>query len=121
MDGAKKILIVDDDSMVREMMGMILEEEGYEMTGADDGVEALETYRADGSFDIIITDLNMPRMDGLELINEIRGITKSIPIIVLTGGDAVSDHPDLSNDKHILFLAKDENIEDTIVETVKKL
>ena len=81
----KKILVVDDSSSIRELLKMALEDENYNVTLGEDGVDALK--HLDGThFDLVITDLHMPNMNGLELIHEIRkiGQYKYTPILFLT-------------------------------------
>lgn len=81
-----KILIVDDSNMLRDMVKFSLEEGGYrEVSEAIDGQEAL--YKAKNEvFDLIITDINMPNMDGFELIAELRKmpVYAKVPIMTLT-------------------------------------
>jgi len=81
-----KVLIVDDSTMLRDMLNYALNEGGYsDITEAVDGVDALEKINGP-EFDVIITDVNMPRMDGLTLIQELRKIPAYMkkPILVLT-------------------------------------
>jgi two-component system chemotaxis response regulator CheY len=80
----KTILTVDDSSSVREMVSYTLSEAGYEVVQALDGRDALSKLQK--RMDMIITDLNMPNMDGLELIRSVRAnaATKFIPIVMLT-------------------------------------
>lgn len=81
-----KLLIVDDSTMLRDMLNYALNEGGYtDVVEAVDGVDGLEKAKAT-TFDLIITDVNMPNMDGLTLINELRGLPAytSRPILVLT-------------------------------------
>ena len=81
----KKILAVDDSLSIRKSLSFILGQEGYEVVEAEDGVDALEKAQAD-KFSLIITDINMPRMDGIELTKQIRQTHgyKFTPIIALT-------------------------------------
>ena len=81
-----KALIVDDSVSVREFVSSVLEKNKYATVLTEDGPEALEQLRKE-KFDIIITDLEMPKMHGFDLIQEIRGYKKyqSIPIVILTG------------------------------------
>lgn len=82
---AKKILIVDDSASMRQMVNFTLTEEGYEVTEAKNGQEALDSMKG-GAPDLVITDINMPVMGGIELIKQIRAAAdfKFTPIIVLT-------------------------------------
>jgi two-component system chemotaxis response regulator CheY len=76
---------VDDSPSVRQMVTFSLEAAGYQVATASDGQEALDMLKAQ-SADMVITDLNMPRMDGLTLIKELRALStfKFTPIILLT-------------------------------------
>ncbi len=81
-----KLLIVDDSTMLRDMLNYALNEGGYsDVTEGIDGVDGLEKAKAT-TFDLIITDVNMPNMDGLTLISELRKLPQyaSKPILVLT-------------------------------------
>jgi len=84
---SETILVVDDDPGARLLARRVLEKSGYAVVDASDGVEALESLRGDASIALVVADLNMPAMDGLELIWEIRDdVERShIPVIVLTG------------------------------------
>lgn len=82
---AKKIITVDDSTSLREMIAFVLKEAGYDVIEAKDGRDALE--KLNGSpVDIVITDLNMPLMNGIELTKVLRSTPtyKFIPIVFLT-------------------------------------
>ena len=81
---AKTIMTVDDSTSVRQMVGFTLRGAGYGVVEAVDGQDALTHLQ--GPVHLVITDLNMPRMDGIELIRNIRGMAayKYIPVIMLT-------------------------------------
>ena len=80
-----KILLVDDSVSMREMVGFTLKGAGYAVSQAEDGVEALK-FAQGNTVDLVITDINMPNMDGITLIKELRGLPayKFIPILTLT-------------------------------------
>ena len=81
---AKRVLTVDDSKTMRDMVSFTLKSGGYETLEAGDGMEALSAL-GDAPIDLIITDLNMPNMDGFELIAQLRGgHYKFTPILVLT-------------------------------------
>ncbi len=82
-----RILVADDDVTTRLIVRNILEREGFEVSLAVDGVEALESFRQNPA-DIVITDFQMPRMDGIQLCRELTAARGSrfLPIIMLTGG-----------------------------------
>lgn len=86
MSGASKsILAVDDSASMRQMVRYTLEGAGYQVIQAADGVEALDLAKTRG-VDLVLTDVNMPRMDGITLVKELRGLDtyKFTPMLVLT-------------------------------------
>ena len=85
------ILTVDDSRTMREMLKRALTEGGYTVVQAEDGVHGLEVLQGMALPDVIITDVNMPRMDGLTFIEEVRSIqaNRVIPILVLSTESAV--------------------------------
>jgi two-component system, chemotaxis family, chemotaxis protein CheY len=80
-----KILTVDDSASMRQMVGVTLKNAGFEVTEAVDGVEALSIAKSE-SFDLVLSDVNMPNMDGLTLTKELRALVKYkfVPILMLT-------------------------------------
>ena len=83
---SKHILIVDDSKTVRNLVAFILKAEGFKVTTAEDGLDGLEKLYAMESVDLILSDINMPRMDGFTFIAHVReqDIYKDIPIIILS-------------------------------------
>jgi len=80
----EKILVVDDEPDMLRLLSMILRDKtAYDVTTTNNPVEALELARK-GGFDILITDLKMPGLDGIELLNAVRGFDPDIPIIIIT-------------------------------------
>ncbi len=113
------ILLADDDAFVREMMAMILEAEGYGVEIAENGKEALSKYHDHRNFSLVITDMQMPEMDGMELIAAIREKNQDIPVILLSGNEG---HPPGPEDQAAnLYLTKDESIQERILEAVDSL
>lgn len=82
---SKHILIVDDSASIRQMVEVTLKSAGYQVTAAKDGQEAFELCQKN-QYDFVLTDQNMPRMDGLTLIKSLRGLAayRTTPIVVLT-------------------------------------
>ena len=82
---AHKVLLVDDDDAVRTMMSLTLEHKGFEVVPATNVTEALKLITTE-SFDVLITDLNMPNMDGIQMIAAIRKLPgyPFTPILMLT-------------------------------------
>jgi DNA-binding NtrC family response regulator len=81
---AARVLLADDDEIFLEILAETVEEAGGEVELASDGVAALEQLSA-GDFDILISDLNMPRMDGLTLLRQVRALYPHILSILITG------------------------------------
>ncbi len=81
--GTRRILVVDDDPGVREAILTVLRRQGWEAEEAVDGLEAL-TRLQHGRFDVIVTDLHMPRLDGLALLREVRRMENPLPVVVQT-------------------------------------
>jgi DNA-binding NtrC family response regulator len=81
---AKRILVVDDQESMRDMLADLLEMMGYAPRAVAGGAEALHELEA-GGIDLVITDLNMPVMDGMELMKQIKSRTPDLPVIVITG------------------------------------
>jgi DNA-binding NtrC family response regulator len=80
---SEKILIVDDEEGMRRLLGRVLAREGYETVVVASGAEALQQVAAD-QFDLVITDIVMPGMGGLELLREVKAYDPALPIIVIT-------------------------------------
>jgi two-component system chemotaxis response regulator CheY len=82
---SKKILAVDDSKTMRDMVSMTLRQAGYEVTEAADGQQALAALGAN-RVDLVITDVNMPNMDGIALTKALRGhaVHRATPILILT-------------------------------------
>ena len=86
--GNGRILIVDDESSVRKVLRVTLTDAGYEVVEADHGGRGIEVIRSDDNMlmvDVIICDIRMPKINGLEAIDFFRQQFPSVPIIVLTG------------------------------------
>lgn len=79
-----KLLLVDDEQLILQMLGRSLSNRGYHVETANSGVHALEVL-SNQQVDIVITDINMPKMDGLELLKEIRNRYDDLPCMVVTG------------------------------------
>lgn len=91
-----KILAVDDSASMRQMVSFTLKGAGHEVCEASDGAEALKHAQAREDFDLVISDINMPNMDGIALIKHLRAMAnyKFTPILMLTtesGGDKKSE------------------------------
>ena len=79
-----QILVVDDDPCIRESLGMLLISVGYDVAMADNGATAVSYLEARVP-DVIVTDLKMPQMSGIELISHVRSRYPSIPVVAMSG------------------------------------
>ncbi|WP_431856347.1 response regulator [Azospirillum sp.] len=80
----RHVLVAEDEALAAMAIEDFLSRKGYRVTLAGDGQEAVERLRDDPA-DIVITDLRMPRLDGRGLIREVRGMSPTLPVIVMTG------------------------------------
>jgi two-component system sensor histidine kinase and response regulator WspE len=91
-EARKRILVVDDSLTVRELQRKLLDHHGYEVQVAVDGIDAWASMR-DGRFDLVVTDVDMPRMDGVELVAKMRcdPRLKTLPVVILSYKDREDD------------------------------
>jgi DNA-binding NtrC family response regulator len=80
---AEKILIVDDEKSMCQFLSIMLRKEGYQITAVHNGKKALEHFK-NKKFDLVITDIRMSGMDGIELLAELKKIDQSVPVIIMT-------------------------------------
>ncbi len=103
MKSSVSILIVDDEEMMRNLLNRILSREGYKIRSAEDGVAALEVLKAE-KINIIISDMKMPRMNGFELLKNVKKKYPDIGVIIMTA------YGDTYTVKDALLLGADEYI-----------
>lgn len=111
-----RILVVDDDLLAAEMTAAVLETEGHETILAENAVEALEKLSENATVSLVVSDMNMPLVNGIELFRSLRDQGNDTPFILLTGDDPaaiLSREPALNG-----VLKKDEAIETTLIEAV---
>ena len=114
-----KILVVDDDEFTAEMTGMFLEMAGYETIIAIGGMDALDKIAIDPEIRLVLSDMNMPFMDGIQLFAELRGQGFTQPFVLLTGEESAPlklAHPNLD-----AVLTKNEDLQDKLPELVAEL
>lgn len=91
----RRILVVDDDSDIRKLVSVVLKQSGYEVETAADGLAAWEALNTE-CYDLLLTDQNMPRMTGVELIKKLRAVLNLMPVILVSGmmpTEEMSKHP----------------------------
>ncbi len=118
----KQVLVVDDSITVREMERKLLQNRGYSVDVAVDGMEAWNTIRAH-PYDLVITDIDMPRMNGIELLEQIKRHPrlKSIPVIVVSYRDREEDRIQGLEAGADYYLTKSSFHDDTLIEAVVDL
>jgi len=84
-----RILVVDDEAAIRDSLKMTLEYEGYEFLGAATGQEALALIEREGP-DLVLLDVKMPGMDGLEVLDRVRAMNDALPVVVVSGHGTIS-------------------------------
>jgi two-component system chemotaxis response regulator CheY len=82
----KKVLVVDDSPTIRQQIGRALGEAGFEVIEATDGVDGIDKITGDKAIGIVILDINMPRMNGLEMLEKVKAeaSNEGLPVIMLT-------------------------------------
>ena len=82
-----QVLVVDDDVLAGEMMTAVLEDLGYQVFQAENAIEAMEVLNQHSSIELIVSDLNMPMVSGIEFYRELKEQGSTLPFILLTGDD----------------------------------
>ncbi len=118
-DTPATILVVDDDEFTAELTGMILESAGFDVVTAVGGMEALEKISENTAIRMVVSDMNMPVIDGVQLFEELREQGFNQPFVLLTGDDAAPlrlAHPDMD-----AVMTKDENMQEVLPELIESL
>ena len=85
----ERVLVVDDEEAIREVVSTLLDAQGYRCTVCSNGRLALEAFRND-TFDLVLSDIVMPEMDGLRLLGELRNFDPDVPVIMVTAMHDIS-------------------------------
>ena len=99
------IIVIDDEATIREGVRRILAAEGYQAETSADGRTALEKIQ-EQDFDVVITDLKMPGMDGIEVLKTIKILQPEVPVIIITGYSTVSSAVDAMKNGAFDYIAK---------------
>src|SRR5580765_2217357 len=102
---AEKILVVDDEQSMTQFLGIVLRKEGFAVTTVNHGKEALERVKAEG-FDVVITDIKMPGMDGMQLLHQIKKHDPSLPVVIMTAYASQQSAIDAVNHGAFQYLIK---------------
>jgi len=116
-----RILIVDDDPFIRDILADIYQSNAYTTETAENGQDALAKLSAGNGIDMVVSDMNMPVMNGLELLKTIRLKDPDLPVIILTGNNEIAVAIEAMNSGANDYLLKDENIQDTILLSTKSV
>jgi two-component system, OmpR family, response regulator len=101
----KKVLIIDDTKNIRIMLKKCLELEGYEVTTANDGQQALDLFKTE-EYDLAFLDIKMPGIRGTEVLRRIRGIGITTPVIIITAFGTVKNAVDCTNMGAVAYIQK---------------
>ncbi len=120
-----KILVVDDDKTTRKLLSLYLKAKGYEVVTAENGLDAMEKLGTE-NINLVVTDMNMPYMDGIELTKNLRADDswKDLPIVMVTteaDDDERKKAYDTGVDDYLVKPANAEQISDSIKKILKKM
>jgi CheY-like chemotaxis protein len=109
-----KLLVVDDEENIRILFKEELEEEGYQIELASNGLEAIEKTK-ESNFDLIILDIKMPGMDGIQALNAIKNVNKDQPVILCSAyGEFKQDFSSWISDGYVVKSADTRELKQTI-------
>ncbi len=116
-----RVLVVDDDPTTRRLLTHTLKRNGYEVTAAEDGHQALEVLEME-SADLVLTDRNMPQVDGLALLKALRASDahRRVPVIMVTSSSDERDQPEAEAEGATAFLTKPVGSRE-LLETVRRV
>ena len=109
MTGSGKILVVDDESNIRLLLSEVLSDKGFEVTEAKDGQESLEKMEKH-DFDLVITDVNMPRLDGIAMLHRMEKAGRKEKVIIMSANPSQQMFLHKSMNRVITQLCKPFNI-----------
>ena len=115
-----KILLAEDDNDMRRFLVKALENAGFKVSPHDNGMSAYQRLREE-PFEMLLTDIVMPEMDGIELARRAAELDPDIKIMFITGFAAVALNPDSSAPKHAKVLSKPFHLRDLVNEVEKML
>ncbi|HLL54826.1 MAG TPA: response regulator, partial [Myxococcaceae bacterium] len=118
----RRILVVDDSPLTRELISSLLEAVGYEILNASDGAEAYERLGKE-AVDMVVTDLEMPRVDGLELTRRLKGhpTLRSLPVVIITTRGSEADRRRGMEAGADGYIAKGDLVRQDLVDVVSRL
>ena len=115
------VLVVEDEPRLLIMINHVLKDLGYKTISASSGVEALELVESGVAFDLLLTDIVMPEMDGIELARRATEVDPDLKVMFITGFAAVALNPDSNAPKDAKVLSKPFHLRDLVDEVEKML
>jgi two-component system cell cycle response regulator CpdR len=115
-----KILLAEDDADMRRFLAKALQNAGYQVSSYDNGLSAYQRLREE-PFELLLTDIVMPEMDGIELARRASELDPDMKIMFITGFAAVALNPDSSTPKHAKVLSKPVHLRELVNEVQKLL
>ena len=106
MDAQTHILVVDDERGILDSLGKIFEREGYRVTTTDSGIEALELLRQGDRVDLVLSDIMMPKMSGIELLRAVKAISPSTEVLMMTAFGTVDNAVECMREGAYDFISK---------------
>ena len=118
---AKTVLVVDDDPTQRRLIQAVLEREGFAVTHAESGDQAMGRLGAGGTIDVVLLDLVMPGMSGQETLVEMRARGYAQPVIVVTAKDLTPEEREQLQEKASGVVDKGEGVEERLIDVLGAL
>lgn len=115
-----KILLAEDDKSMRDFLTLALTKAGHDVTPSENGIDALKILQRDQNFDLLLTDIVMPGMDGIELSQKVTSQCPDIKVMFITGFAAVAVGKNQVSDEEARVLSKPFHLKD-LVNKVEKL
>ena len=115
MKSAPRILIVDDDAGQRSLLDTFLRSQGFATVVVDSGEHALESIRQDESIVLMISDVRMPGLSGLETLRQTRQLRATLPVLLVTAYADIRDAVDAMRDGAVNYLAKPIDLDELLV------
>lgn len=116
-----KILLAEDDNSMRDFLGVALAKAGHDVTTKSDGLEALSALQSGEQFDLLLTDIVMPGMDGIELAQKAGDLCGGLKVMFITGFAAVTMGENRSPTKGAKVLSKPFHLKDLVAQVDKLL
>lgn len=107
----RNILVVDDEINAREGLTKLLQRSGYEVSAAENGFEALKKVK-NNTYDLIITDIRMPEMGGMQLLKEIKGLVSGMGVIMITAFGEVESYLEAMDLGAFEYMSKPINVDE---------